>query len=115
MIKQYGIYLADLNPRKGTEPGKVRPVVVVQSNTLNRAGFPSTIICPITTNVDKNKQLLRIHLNEKKSGLDKASDIVVDQIRAIDNRRFLSPEPIAELTISERAQLIESLRLILLS
>ncbi|RLD88235.1 MAG: type II toxin-antitoxin system PemK/MazF family toxin, partial [Bacteroidetes bacterium] len=45
-IRQYDIWLADLNPRLGTEPGKTRPVLVVQTNLLNQVFHPSTLICP---------------------------------------------------------------------
>ena len=85
-IKQFDIWLANLNPGKGTEPGKTRPVVIVQTNLLNET-HPSTIICPITTNIKPEIELLRIHL--KKGQLDKLSDVLVDQVRAIDNMRLL--------------------------
>jgi mRNA interferase MazF len=49
-IKQYEIWIADLNPRFGTETGKTRPVVIIQTDLLNKH-HPSTIICPITTNI----------------------------------------------------------------
>lgn len=85
---QFEIWLADLNPSFGTEPGKVRPVVVVQTDLLNSV-HTSTIICPITTKVLSDIDLLRVHLNKSNSGLQKPSDILIDQIRAIDNRRFV--------------------------
>lgn len=85
-LKQYDIWLADLNPRVGTEPGKTRPIVIIQTNLLNEF-HPSTLVCPLTSKVNTDIQLLRVHL--KKSQLDKASDILVDQIRAIDNSRLL--------------------------
>ena len=84
-IEQYDIWLANLNPSKGTEPGKTRPVVVVQTNLLNDI-HPSTIICPITTNVQTELQVLRVHL---KKSLEQPSDILVEQIRAIDNKRLI--------------------------
>ena len=43
-IKQYEIWIADLNPRYDTEAGKTRPVVIVQTNLLNDL-HPSTLIC----------------------------------------------------------------------
>lgn len=85
-IKQYEIWLADLNPQRGTEPGKTRPVVVIQTDLLNDAHL-STLVCPVTTNVQPAVVLLRVHL--KKAQLDKLSDILVDQVRAIDNKRLL--------------------------
>ena len=86
-IKQYDIWLANLNPAKGTEPGKTRPVVIVQTNLLNSV-HPSSIICPITTNVLPELEILRVHLNTEQ--LAKESDILIDQVRAIDNRRLVS-------------------------
>ena len=83
---QYDIWLADLNPTVGTEPGKTRPVVIIQTNLLNETHL-STIICPITTNVQPDSEILRVHL--KKTQLEKLSDILVDQPRAIDNKRFI--------------------------
>jgi len=57
-FKQFEICLADLNPKFGTESGKTRPVLIVQSNLLNKV-HPSTIICPITTNVKEGVSILR--------------------------------------------------------
>ena len=88
MRPQYGhLYVAELSPRFGTEPGKVRPVVVVQTDALNRV-HPSTIICPLTTKVAGFKNPLRVALPKGVSGLGRASDILVDQVKAIDNRRL---------------------------
>jgi mRNA interferase MazF len=101
--KQYEIWLADLNPRMGTEPGKTRPVVIIQTDLLNDV-HPSTIVCPVTTQVFKAAQILRVHL--RKDQLKAASDILVDQIRAIDNKRLikrlgkLSPQQIQKLVYS---------------
>ena len=107
-IKQFDIWLADLNPKKGTEPGKIRPVVIVQTDLLNETHL-STIICPITTNVVPEAELLRVHL--KKSQLDKLSDILVDQIRAIDNKRLI--KKVGKLTDSQIIKLKENIRVIL--
>ena len=87
-IKKGHIYIADLTPRMGTEPGKVRPVVVVQTDLLNET-HPSTVICPMTTHVQPKAQFLRVHLATGEGGLKELSDILVDQIRAIDNRRLI--------------------------
>lgn len=96
MIPQYGhVYLADLNPRFGTEPGKVRPVVVVQTDSLNRYHL-STIVCPLTTKVAGFENPLRVAIPKGVSGLSRPSDILVDQVKAIENRRLrrqLAPLP----------------------
>lgn len=88
-INQYEIWIADLNPQIGTEPGKTRPVLVVQTNLLNKIPHPSTIICPITTNVQKDSEILRVHLKKGMANLHESCDIMIDQIRAIDNKRLV--------------------------
>ena len=107
-IKQFDIWLADLNSIRGTEPGKTRPVVIVQTDLLNDLHL-STLICPITTNVQKEIELLRVHL--KKGQLDKASDILVDQVRAIDNNRLL--RKLGHLNKEQKNKLKENLRIVL--
>ena len=107
-IKQYDIWLANLNPSRGTEPGKTRPVVIVQTNLLNEEHL-STLVCPVTTNVNIEIELLRVHL--KKGQLDKPSDILVDQIRAIDNRRLI--KKVGRLTKDQAAKLKENIKIVL--
>lgn len=108
-IRKFHIYLADLNPRMGTEPGKRRPVVVVQTNLLNGI-HPSTIVCPITTNVIKKASILRVHLSRSETGLKHDSDVLVDQIRAIDNRRFM--RELGKLNARHAQQLVDNLRIV---
>ena len=87
-IKQYQIWIADLNPGFGTETGKTRPVVILQTDLLNRF-HPSTIICPITTNVKPEAKILRVHLFKGVSKLKENCDIMIDQLRSIDNKRLI--------------------------
>lgn len=109
-IKQYSIYLADLEPAYGSEPGKIRPVVVVQTDFMNKA-HSSTIICPLTTGLVLDSRILRVHLPKKEAGLKQNSDILIDQIRAIDNKRFI--KKIGKLSSKHKEQLIDNLKIIL--
>jgi mRNA interferase MazF len=94
MFKRGEIWLADLNPRRGTEPGKTRPVLIVQSQALLDVEHPSTLIVPLTTNLVEDAEPLRIRV--PPSGRMRESDLLVDQIRAIDNRRMVKG-PLARL------------------
>ncbi len=107
-IQQYDIWLADLNPGRGAEPGKTRLVVVVQTDLLNDIHL-STLICPVTTNVKNEIELLRVHL--KKGQLDELSDVLVDQLRAIDNSRLI--KKIGQLTKEQKNKLKGNLRIVL--
>ena len=105
-IQKFNVDTADLNPKKGTEPGKVRPVVVVQTNFLNKI-HPSTVVCPITSNVIQNSKLLRVHLKKGEAGLKQNSDILIDQVRAIDNRRFINK--LGEIQHNHKLQILSNL------
>lgn len=110
-IEKFGVYIADLNPRYGTEPGKKRPVVVVQTDLLNDV-HPSTLICPVSTKVAPKAEILRVHIETKPAGLKRASDILVDQLCAIDNNRFKEQRGV--LSAKNQQQLLESLKILIL-
>jgi mRNA interferase MazF len=109
-IKQFEIWIADLNPRMGTEAGKIRPVLVVQTDLLNKE-HPSTIICPTTTNVKTDAEILRVHLKKSKFGLKEDCDIMIDQVRAIDNKRLV--KRIGEVDRNAEEKIRENLKIVL--
>jgi mRNA interferase MazF len=108
-IKQFEIWMADLDPRRGTETGKVRPVLIIQTNLLK--DHPSSIICPITTNVSPESEILRVHLKKGTANLKCDSDIMIDQSRAIDNRRLTAK--LGELTRDIQLKVKENIRIVL--
>ena len=112
ITKPFEIYLANLNPKKGHEVGKTRPVVVIHSQLIE--GLLSTsIICPITTQIAA-ATLLRVHIpfqDASTTGLTEPSDIIVDQIRSIDNQRLINK--LGELPPAQIEQLQKSLQTIL--
>ena len=87
-IQRGRLYLADLNPRLGTEPGKTRPVLVVQTDLLNEMDHPSTWVLPCTTRL-AGDNLLRVPLPRGLAGNRQECEVMIDQSRAIDNRRFV--------------------------
>ena len=106
-VRRGVLYLADLNPRRGTEPGKVRPVLVIQTDLLNEAGHPSTWVLPCTTRL-AGENLLRVPLPRGMAGTREDCVVMIDQSRAIDNRRLvraLKPLPRTVL-----AEVVEKLR-----
>ena len=110
-IKQFEIWIADLNPQIGTELGKTRPVLVVQSNLLNKIPHPSSIVCPITTNIKKNTEILRVHLKKSMANLHQDCDVMIDQLRAIDNKRLINK--VGDLPNNLRDLVQENIRIVL--
>jgi mRNA interferase MazF len=81
------IWLANLNPDRGSEPGKTRPVLILQNQALLDADHPSTLVIPLTTNLVEDAEPLRLRIPAANK-LDRDSDLLVDQLRAIDNTRL---------------------------
>jgi len=109
-VKQFELWIADLNPRIGTETGKIRPVVIIQTDLLNKS-HPSTIVCPITTNVQTESDILRVHLTKGTANVKENCDIMMDQIRAIDNARLM--HRIGQLDDSIKNKIKENIKIVL--
>lgn len=104
----YGeIWLANLNPGNGTEPGKTRPVLVIQSQALLDVMHPSTLVIPLTTKLINGVRSLRIRIKAVDQLLED-SDLLVDQIRAIDNKRF-KEGPLTRCSLDFMKNVISSL------
>ena len=111
MIKRGEIYLANLNPKKGNEVGKLRPVLVLQTDMLNEILHPTIIILPLSTKLIDDAYPLRFRI-KKRDKLEKDSDILCDQIRAIDINRIIS-KPLTFLTEKELLDIESRLEIIL--
>jgi mRNA interferase MazF len=103
------LYLADLDPRVGTETGKVRPVLVIQTDLLSEAGHPSTWVLPSTTRLT-GENLLRVVLPRGIAGNREECEVMVDQSRAIDNRRLVRAlRPVPRAILAEVARKLRTL------
>ena len=102
------IWLANLNPsRKTNEIGKIRPVVVLQNNNLAINGYPTTVIMPLTTQLIDDACPIRMRISQRER-LKRDSDIVISQVKAIDNSRFI--EKIAKLNENELSEILSCLQ-----
>lgn len=87
-IKRGYLYVVDFNPRVRTKPGKLRPALVLQSNLVNEAGYPSTIVIPTTSKLVEEPGILRLRLREADGVLDRDSDLLLGQLIAVANESF---------------------------
>jgi len=96
-IKRYEIFFADLNPTIGSEIKKVRPVVIISQDEMNKY-LETVVVCPLTSKVHPQwKTRIQINCREKKA------EIAVDQIRTISKLRL--KKKIDKLSNSVAAQL----------
>ena len=87
-IKRGHLYIVDFNPRVRTKPGKLRPALVVQSDLVNEAGYPSTIVVPTTSKLVEAPGILRYRLHKGMGALDCDSDLLLGQLIAVANESF---------------------------
>ena len=106
-LRRDRLYLADFNPRRGTEPGKTRPVLVIQTDLLNHAKHPSTWVLPCTIRL-AGENLLRVPLPKGSAGNRQDCEVMIDQSRAIDNRRLV--RALKRLPVSLLREVEEKLR-----
>ncbi|HZW83225.1 MAG TPA: type II toxin-antitoxin system PemK/MazF family toxin [Candidatus Deferrimicrobium sp.] len=87
LIRRGEIYYAELNPVVGSEQGGTRPVLVIQNDIGNQYS-PTTIIAAITSQISKAKLPTHVEVTAKRSGLERDSVILTEQIRTIDKSRL---------------------------
>ena len=84
VISQGEVWWADLSEPVGSEPGFRRPVLVVQSDSLNQSNLATTICVPLTSNLTWGDAPGNVVLKTKVTGLPKDSVANVSQIVAVD-------------------------------
>jgi mRNA interferase MazF len=109
IIRRGVLYLAAFSPRRGTEAGKIRPVLVIQTDLLNEVEHPSTWVLPCTTRL-AGKNLLRVSLPKGMAGNRQDCEVMIDQARAIDTRRFVRRlEPLPRSILREVEEKLQCL------
>ncbi len=81
-MKRYQIRWCSLDPIKGAEMAKTRPVVIVSLDVLNTA-LDTVTICPLTTQLHPS---WRTRLACRVAA--RPAEVAVDQIRTVSKRRL---------------------------
>lgn len=110
-MKRGEVWVANLNPNRGSEVGKIRPVLILQNTLLTESGFPTVVVLPMTTQVRKDVSTLRVTI-APRDDLREACQIMVDQPRSIDRNR-ISQGPLTRLTLAEQEAVERSLMAVL--
>jgi mRNA interferase MazF len=110
-MKRGEVWVANLNPPRGRETGKIRPVLVVQADALDSSVTPLVVVLPLTTQVRPGLRLWRVTV-AARDRLRQDCQVMLDQPRALDRAR-LGDGPLTSLTASEMASVEQGLRLVL--
>jgi mRNA interferase MazF len=82
------IWWADLGEPRGSEPGKRRPVIVVQSDRLNDSRLSTVMVVPLTSNRRRAAALGNVALSKRQTKLRVESVALACQVETLD-REFL--------------------------
>jgi mRNA interferase MazF len=107
VMKRGEIWVGNLNPSRGREIGKIRPVLIIQSDKLGEDITPMVVILPLSTQVYPAFKRWRVTI-PARGRLLKPCQVVIDQPRALDRARF-GEGPLATLTQEEMAAVEKSL------
>ncbi len=81
------IWLAALNPVRGSEQAGKRPVLVMQTNSINR--FTTTVLTiPFTTNLRRAALPSCVKISAGEGGLSSDSVALCHQLRVLDKTRL---------------------------
>lgn len=104
------VWLGNLNPNRGQEIGKIRPVLILQADFLLAAGEATVIVLPLTTQVRKSKEPLHVTVPARQR-LRETCQVMTEQPRTLDRRRLLNG-PLTRLTHDEMAAVEKSFRMV---
>ena len=116
-IRRGQLWEVDFEPQTHKEePGKRgRPALILQTDILNDAGHATTIVIPGTTQVYRDAQgdgyPLRVALG-KLGQLREETDLLIDQIRTVSNRRLVGTKPIALLSRAQLKRVEDALKVL---
>lgn len=86
-VQRGEVWLATLNPIRGSEQAGIRPVLVFQNDAINR--FTTTVLAiPFTTNLRRAALPSCVLVARGEGGLESESVLLCHQLRALDKTRL---------------------------
>jgi mRNA interferase MazF len=107
MMRRGEVWVGNLNPNRGAEVGKVRPVVVMQRDDLSEVVSDTVVVLPMTAQLRRGFRRIRVTI-PARDRLLRDCQVMVDQPRTLDRRRF-GEGPLTKLTAEEMAAVERSL------
>jgi mRNA interferase MazF len=89
VIAQREVWWADLGEPRGSEPRYLRPVVVVQSDSLNRSALRTVVCVALTSRLSRAGAPGNSILSARATGLARDSVANVSHIVTVDRSEFI--------------------------
>jgi mRNA interferase MazF len=110
VICQGDIYWIDLGQPIGSEPGYIRPYVVIQNDVLNSSQIRTVIVCALTTNLRRSRAIGNVLLEAGEADLAEQSVVNVSQVFTVDKALFT--DKIGKLSRKRVRQILAGLALL---
>ena len=110
-IQQGDIFWIDLGESSGSEPGYMRPHIVIQNNLFNVSKINTVVVCSLTTNLGRANSPGNVLLEPGEGNLPKQSVVNVSQIFTVDKSDLL--EKIGTISPKRIVQILNGIDLVL--
>jgi mRNA interferase MazF len=110
-ILQGDIFWVDLGVPSGSEPGYMRPHIVIQNNIFNKSKINTVVICALTTNLNRANSPGNILLLQGEGNLSKQSVVNVTQISTVDKKDLI--EKIGAVSSGRLNEILDGIDLVL--
>lgn len=109
-IRQGDVYWLDFGPSSGSAPAERHPCVVVQSDVFNGSRIATTVVCLITSNVERAGAPGNVALRKGDARLPRPSVVNVSQLVTVD--KIDLEERVGRLPSAALASVLAGLRLL---
>lgn len=110
VVARGDVWWVDFGDPVGSEPGYVRPAVVVSSDRFNRSRIATVLVSAVTSNLRLAAGPGNVELPKGEAGLAKPSVINVTQTMVVDRSRLT--EIVGSLDASQLRCVDDGLRLV---
>lgn len=110
VIRQGDVFWLDLGEPVGSEPGYRHPHVVIQNNVFNLSRIRTTVVCALTSNLQRGQAPGNVVLLKGEANLPKSSVVNVSQLFTVDKARLT--EKMGTLSKQRIDEIIAGIRLL---
>jgi mRNA interferase MazF len=110
VILQGDVFWFDPGTPHGSEAGFRRPHVVVQNDVFNASRIRTTVLCAITSNLERAKAPGNVLLGKNEANLSRPSIVNVSQVITVDKSVLL--EKIGTLSRPRIREIVAGLNLV---
>jgi mRNA interferase MazF len=98
-MKQFDVYLVNLDPITGHKIKKTRPAVIISPDVLNK-NLQTVIVAPLTHTIKGYPSRVVSNFNGDKG------EIVLDQLRAVDKTRLIKKQGSIDVKTTKNIKVI---------